>query len=388
MSTRLFNVLAVILIGVLLLTACGAPATQAPATPVSAPTVAPTAVPPTVAPTAAPTEAPAAPTVAPTEAAPAPAGKLAGMKVAAVLPGPIDDQSWNTGAYNALLKLKDQGAEVAYVESVNPPDVEAALRDYASQGYNLILVQDFGAGDTIKKVAADFPKTAFGWVTGYPPLPENVAAYAAPLEQSAYLEGMLAGLLTKTNKLGFIAGADTPPIVAALGGFWAGARLVNPKAEVITAFPGWVADPVKSKEVAKAQIAAGADVIMGRGGDQFTGALEAAKEAGLYTFGDMIDMNSLAPNLIVTSSLWDLSVAWTQILEQIKNGTYKGGMFVAGMPEGATDIAPTHGLVPEDALAKVEAVRQQIKDGTFKVPVFTKVPTATEIDAAPKPALP
>jgi len=199
---------------------------------------------------------------------------------------------------------------------------------------------------------------------------------------------MLAGLLSKSGKLGFVAGADTPPIVAALGGFWAGARLVNPKAEVITSFPGWTADPVKSKEVVKAQIAAGADVVMGRGGDQFTGALEAAKEAGLYTFGDMVDMNVLAPKLIVTSSLWDVSVSWTQMLNQIADGAFKGGMFVAGMKEGGTDIAPFHGIVSDEIAAKVQAVRTQIVDGSFTVPVFSKLPTAADIDAAPKPKYP
>ncbi len=306
-----------------------------------------------------------------------------------IIPGSIDDQSWNTGGYNALAKLKDDlGVEVAYVERVSVANVEQALRDYASQGYNLVVGHSFNYGDAIKKVAPDFPKVAFAWSQGFPPMPENVAAYNAPLEQSAYLSGMIGGLMTKTNKLGYIGGAETPPMVAALGGYMAGARLVNPKAEVIYTFPGVWDDVEKGKESAKAQFAAGADFMMGRGDGLAQGVLEASKEAKVFSIGDVIDQNSLAPDLIVTSTMWDLSVALKLMLGQMADGSFKGGMFVLGMKEGATDVAPFHDLVPADIAAKVEAVRQQIKDGTFTVPVFKTVPTPEELEAAPKPTLP
>jgi basic membrane protein A len=306
-----------------------------------------------------------------------------------VLPGSIDDQSWNTGGYNSLTKLKDDlGIEVAYVERVSVADVEQALRDYASQGYSLVIGHSFNYGDAIKKVAADFPDVDFAWSQGFPPMPENVAAYNAPLEQSAYLAGMIGGLMTKSNKLGYIGGAQTPPMVAALGGYMAGAYLVNPNVQVINTFPGVWDDVEKGKESAKAQFAAGADFMMGRGDGIAEGALEASKEAKVFCVGDVIDQNPLAPDLIVTSTIWDLSAVFKKILGEMAAGTFKGGMYNMGMKEGATDIAPFHGLVPDNIAQQVMAVRQQILDGTFTVPVFKEIPTNEQLAAAPKPNLP
>jgi basic membrane protein A len=128
--------------------------------------------------------------------------------------------------------------------------------------------------------------------------------------------------------------------------------------------------------------------MMGRGDGIAEGALEASKEAGVFCVGDVIDQNSLAPDLLVTSTIWDLSVVFEKILSDMDAGAFKGGMYNMGMKEGATDIADFHGLVPEDIAAKVEAVRQQIIDGTFVVPVFQAVPTEEELAAAPVPTLP
>ena len=363
MSRKGMLVLVVLLISSLLLGACGQ-ATQEPAAATS--TTAPT-----TAPTQAPTKAPAA----------------SDTKVAMIMPGSIDDQSWNTGGYNSLMKVKDDlGVEVVYTEKVGVANVEAALRDYASQGYTLVVGHSFNYGDAIKKVAPDYPDVAFAWSQGYPPLPDNVSTYSAPLEQSAYLCGMIGALMSETGKLGYIGGAETPAMVSALGGYMAGAKLVNPDAEVIYTFPGVWDDVEKGRESALAQFAAGVDFLMGRGDGLAEGALEAAKEEGVYCVGDMIDQNDLAPDLLVTSTLWDLSVALEQMLGKAEAGTFTGEVYNLGMADGATDVAPYHGLVPDDIAATVETVRAQIKDGSFTVPVFSAIPTDEELAAAAKPA--
>jgi basic membrane protein A len=176
-------------------------------------------------------------------------------------------------------------------------------------------------------------------------------------------------------------------MVSALGGYMAGARLVNPKVEVIYTFPGVWDDVEKGKESAKAQFAAGVDFMMGRGDGLAQGVLEAAKAANVFAIGDVIDQNALAPKLIVSSTLWDLSVAMQQMLDKIAAGTFKGEMYNLGMKEGATDAADFHGLVPDDIAKKVDAVRQQIKKGEFTVPVFKEIPKPADLDAAPKPKL-
>jgi basic membrane protein A len=371
MSRRFRMAIVLLLVATMVLGACAEPA-PSPTQP---------------APTAAsePTAAPA--TAAPATAEPEPAGKYSQAKVAMILPGSIDDQSWNTGGYNALKKLEEQGATVVYTEKVGVANVEAALRDYASQGYTLVVAHSFDYGDAVKKVAEDYPDVAFAWSQGFPPLPANVSAYNAPLEQSAYLCGMIGALMSKSGKLGYIGGAETPPMVAALGGYMAGAKLVNPEIEVIYTFPGVWNDIEKGKESAQAQFAAGVDFMMGRGDGLAQGVLEAAKANSVYCIGDVIDQNGLAPELIVTSTIWDLSVALGRMLDKIAEGSFTGEMYVLGMKDGATDVAPYHGLVPDDIAAKVEIVRQQIKDGSFTVPVFSKPPTDAELEAAPRPEL-
>jgi basic membrane protein A len=311
---------------------------------------------------------------------------MSGMSVAMIIPGSIDDQSWNTGGYNALQKLEEEmGVETAYVERVGVADVEAALRDYASQGYTLIVGHSFNYGDAIKKVATDYPDVAFAWSQGFPPMPENVAAYAAPLEQSAYLCGMLGAYMSETGKLGYIGGAETPPMVAALGGYMAGAKFVDPDVEVIHTFPGVWDDVEKGKESARAQFSAGVDFMMGRGDGLAEGVREACKEEDVYMIGDVVDQNELAPELIVTSTIWDLSVVFEKILNEIAAGTFEGGMYNMGMEDDATDIAPFHGLVSEDVAAKVEAVREQIQNGSFVVPVFDDIPSEEELLDASQP---
>jgi basic membrane protein A and related proteins len=300
---------------------------------------------------------------------------LAGMKIAVILPGSADDQGWNTGAVNALGELGTMGVETTYTERVSIANLEAALRDYAEQGYDVVIGHSFNNGDAIKKVAPDYPDTAFVWASGYPPLDVNVSAYGAPLEESAYLAGMIGGLMTESNKIGYIGGAETPTMVNALGGYWAGALYANPDIEVIYTFPGVWDDVQKGKESANAQFAAGVDFMMGRGDGLAEGVLEAAKEEGVWCVGDMNDQNELAPDLMVTSTYWDLSVVYEAILTDVKAGTLGGGMYVMGMQAGATDVAPFHGLVPDDVAAQVDAVRDLIIAGDFTVPKFSEIPT-------------
>lgn len=298
-----------------------------------------------------------------------------GISIAVILPGSADDQGWNTGAVNALEKMAEMGYETTYTERVSIANLEAALRDYAEQGYDIIVGHSFNNGDAIKKIAPDYPDTAFVWASGFPPLADNVSAFGAPLEESAYLAGMIGGLMTETNKIGYIGGAETPTMINALGGYWAGAQFVNPDIEVIYTFPGVWDDVQKGKESANAQFAAGVDFMMGRGDGLAEGVLEAAKEAGVWCVGDMNDQNALAPDLMVTSTYWDLSVVFEAILTDVKAGKLGGGMYVMGMQSGATDVAPFHGLVPDDIAAQVNAVRDLIIAGKFTVPKFTEIPT-------------
>ena len=370
MSRKWMSVVVVLMVVAMVLGAC-------------APKATPTSVPTTVPPTKAP------PTAVPPTAVPTPAGKYAGLRVALILPGSVDDRSWNTGAYNDLMQLKaDTGVEVSYIEKVTVANLEAALRDYGSQGYDLIIAHSSNFMDAIAKVAPDFPKSIFVWPAAWGKIPANAVGYNTPLQDSAYLCGMLGGLMTKTNKLGYIMGAESDKAYNALGAYIAGAKLVNSKVEVISTFPGVWDDVEKGKESARAQIAAGVDVMMGRGDGLAQGVMEAVKEAGIYAFGDMVDQNGDAPKQVLSSTIMHLTAIWRKMLDDMVAGTVKGGgVYTMTMKDGAADIAPFHGLVPDAIAEKVMAVKAQIMDGSFVVPVFNKMPTAAELEAAAKPKL-
>ena len=295
------------------------------------------------------------------------------LKVALLLPGVVSDAGWNAGAYQALNKLKDElGIETSYVENVNLSNVEGALTDYASKGYDVIVCHSFNFGDAIMKVAPNYPKTVFFWSQGFKNLP-NVATYSAPLQETAYLCGMLGAYMSKTGKLGYIAGMDTPPMISALEGYRAGAKAANPDVQVIYTFPGVWSDVEKGKQTALAQIQSGVDFMMGRGDGLSLGVLQACQEKQVWCIGDVVDQNALAPKLMVTSTMWDLSADIKALIKDLQEGKEVGKEYKLGMKDGACDIAPFHDLVPKDIADKVEAARQKIKSGELVVPEVTQL---------------
>lgn len=295
------------------------------------------------------------------------------LKVALLLPGVVSDSGWNAGAYQALQKLqKEMDVETSFVENVTLNNIEAALIDYASRGYQLVIGHSFNFGDAILKVAPNYPKTVFVWSQGFKNLP-NVATYSAPLQETAYLCGMLGALMSKTGKIGYIGGMDTPPMVAALNGYMMGAQAADPKVKVIYTFPGVWSDVEKGKQTALAQIQAGVDFMMGRGDGLALGVMQACQEKGVWCVGDVVDQNELAPKLMVTSTMWDLSVNYKAIIEDMKAGKEVGKLYKLGVKDGACDIAPFHGLVPDDIAKKVLAARDEMRAGKLVVPEITEL---------------
>lgn len=291
------------------------------------------------------------------------------LKIAMLLPGLISDAGWNAGGYQGLMDIKEKygdEVEVAYIENVTVATAEAALRDYAEQGYNLIIGFSFDMGDPIFKVAADYPDVYFAWSQGYKQA-DNIVTFDAPLQESAYLAGMLGAHLSKTGKLGYIGGMDTPPMVAALEGYKDGARSVNPDIQIIHTFPGVWSDVEKGRQTALSQIEMGVDFMMGRGDGLALGVLQACKEKGVYCVGDVSDQNPLAPDLMVTSTMWNIGADIEAMLQDIKQGTFGNKNYHLGIRDGATDIAPFHGLVPEDVAQKVLEAREKMVSGELVI---------------------
>lgn len=295
------------------------------------------------------------------------------MRIALLLPGAISDGGWNANAYEGLMKLKEKGHDVAFTEGIPVPNIEEAFRNYAEQGYDLIIGHGFEFGEPALRVAPSFPDTRF-YVSGKMPpnttLEPNVGFLDQKEYEAAYLAGVLAGQMTKTNKIGYIGGLEIPTQLANLAAFTKGVEAVNSDAQVMGVITGTFEDPAKGKEAAQAQIDNGADIICQTADSTGMGAIEAAKENGVYLIGYGGDQNELAPDLMLTSIVIDIPRCIELQVDKIKEGTF-GGVWKAGVAEGITDIAPYHALesvIPDEVKQVVEQTRQDIISGKLVVP--------------------
>ncbi len=289
------------------------------------------------------------------------------LKVAMVLPGPINDNDWNSVGYNGLKEASEElGLEFAYAENVADADAERIIRDFAARGYGLIFAHSFSFGDATLKVAKDFPEVIFMAGTAQEIAP-NMGTYDNPDYQGAYLAGMLAAGVSKTGVVGWVDGNPSPNMLANLHAYEAGALEMNPDVEVLYTFIGSWFDPPKAKEAALAQVEQGADVLSAQG----VGVIDAANEKDVYALGAMTDQNYMGPENVLTSVTWDLAPLVKGVAESITAGEWESKNWSFGVVEGSVVLAPYHGLdsdIPEEVLQQVNDKFEAIKSGEFVVP--------------------
>jgi len=292
-------------------------------------------------------------------------------RIALVLPGSIADAGWNAHAYQALQELAAQGYETAYTESCPIPDMEAALRTYAEEGYDLIIGHGFEFGTPTLAVAPSFPNTYF-FVSGKCPkdvaIPPNVQFMDQLEFEGAFLCGVVAGLMTRTNKIAHVAGMEIPTQLANLAAYTKGAELVNPDVKVLSVITGTFEDPEKGREAALSLIALGADVLFQTADSTGMGAMQAAKEKGVYIIGYAGDQRDIAPDLVLTSNIVDITKAIVLQVERIEAGTFGGSVWRAGIKEGVVDIGPFGPMVPEEVKEIVTILRRAIISGYLQPP--------------------
>ena len=292
------------IVGVLLLAllAACAPATQAPA---------PAA--PTAAAQPAPTTAPAAQAK--------PAGHQI-KKIAMVAARPHRRPGLEHRGLQRPASGQDRaGVEVTHVEGIDPADAERVIRDFASQGYDLIVAHSYDYGDAVARIAKDFPNVYFlhGTAEGHG---ANFANYDVPSHEGGYLVGMLAGALTKSNVIGIVNSFDIPSMVMVSEAFKLGVKETNPNAKVMETFVGAWNDAAKGGEAADAQIDSKADFIMAMGDHTGLGAIQAAQKRGVLAAGLYADQNAAAPDTVVTSIDNRFDVIIKKAIADIAAGTY------------------------------------------------------------------
>ncbi len=305
------------------------------------------------------------------------AGDMLPIKAVFLLPGLINDYGWNAGAYAASNYLNDkvEGVESDYLESVTSANIEATIRDYADQGYNLIVAWSFEFMDAVFKVAGDYPEVYFVLQGGQPDMP-NVAAISNPYHESSFLCGVLAARMSKTGTIGYIGGMENPQMVNALEGYKQGAEYADANTKVVHSFAGSWSDTELGYQTALAQFEQGVDVMMGRGDGLALGVQQACIEKEKYLFGDVTDQNDLAPDLLLTSTVLNIGRAIELIIGEIRGGTFADTpVFSYGMADGVVDISDFHGLVPDDIAKEINDLKAKIISGDLVVEERTEITT-------------
>jgi basic membrane lipoprotein Med (substrate-binding protein (PBP1-ABC) superfamily) len=263
------------------------------------------------------------------------------LRVAIVMPSATTDMGFSQSMFAALKQVqKEMGGEsalkIAYSENMfRVPDAAAAIRDYASQGYDIVIAHGSQYGSSVEDIARDFPKTTFAWGTdvntfGLP----NVYAYTAASEEGGFVNGVLAAKLTKSKNIGVTGPVEVGDAKMYVAGFVKGVASVDPSIKVAKTWTGSFSDVALMTAAAKTEIAAGADVLTGSS-QAVVGSIGAAKDTGkVLWFGTQQDQASLAPALVVCSQQYDWTGAIKKMIENRKAGKLGGDKFVLQLNNG------------------------------------------------------
>jgi basic membrane protein A len=257
------------------------------------------------------------------------------------------------------------GVTTSFAESVSEgPDSERVIMNMARRGYDIIFATSFGYMDPMLKVAGKFPKTVFMHCSGYKQA-KNMGNYFGRMYQARYLSGMVAGAMSKTNKIGYVAAFPIPEVIRGINAFTLGAQAVNPKVEVRVVWTKTWYDPATEKEAAKSLLDVGADVIAQH--QDSPGPQEAAQERGVYSVGYNSDMSGFAPKAHLTAPIWNWGPYYMDVVKQVRQGTWKSEAAWPGLADGIVNLAPFGPMVPKKLQETVLAKKAEIAQGKAKV---------------------
>ena len=284
----------------------------------------------------------------------------------------VNDQSFNQSAWEGLQRAeKELGVEVKYLESKQDADYTTNIETLVDEEVDLILGVGAKLAPTIEEAAKNYPEQKFLMVDEtYEEIPSNVKSVLFDAEQSAYLVGLIAGKMTKTNNVGFIGGLDIPVINTFKYGYMAGVKTADANCEIQAQYANSFTDQAKGKAIANQMISKNADTIFIAGGDVGTGAIEAIKEAGKYGIGVDRDQSDLAPENVLTSAIKRVDAGIFETVKDFVEGKFEGGTSTTyGLEEDAVGIPEsTKNLVPQDILDFVNGQIEKLKAGEISVP--------------------
>jgi len=294
------------------------------------------------------------------------AGAQEPLKIGFVYVSPIGDAGWT---YQHDLGRKEMekalGAKVQTKVVDNVPegaDAERVIREFAASGNKVIFTTSFGYMNPTIKVATQFPAVTFEHATGYKTA-KNVGIYNARFYEGRYLNGIIAGRMTKTNVAGYVAAFPIPEVVQGINAFEQGMRSVNPKAEVKVIWVNSWFDPGREREAANTLISQGADVLTHH--TDSTAVVQAAEEKGKYAFGYHSDMSKYGPKAQLSATTHQWGAFYTRIANEVLAGTWKPVSVWGGLKDGMIKLGPINPAVPKDVVDLVQKAEKEIIAGTL-----------------------
>jgi basic membrane lipoprotein Med (substrate-binding protein (PBP1-ABC) superfamily) len=295
--------------------------------------------------------------------------KAPSFRVALLTPGSISDQSWNGGAYQGLLRIRDSlGASVSHIQTNTPAEFEEQFRQYGSQGFDLVFGHGFEFQDAAKRVGPDYPRTIFV-VTSGSSVGTNIAGIEFAFADASYLAGMLAGATTKSNVIGVIGGTELPPVRESFTAFTRGAKAVNPSVSVLTSYIGNWDDVSAGREQALAQIGRRADVIFQNADAAGLGVFKAARETKkAFVVGSNSNQNGVAPEITIASVVIDLPHAFLTVAREVHAHAFKPRVIKLGAESDVVTLVINPAFqsrIPPATMHAVDSVRAELAARRF-----------------------
>jgi basic membrane protein A len=282
------------------------------------------------------------------------------VRVAFVYNGPIGDYGWIHSHEQGRQYVEKHvpGVKTTYVENVpEGPEAERVIRDFAAKKYDLVFTTTYGFSEPTLAVAREFPGTRFEICTGYN-TSVNAGVYFGRMYEARFLTGLVAGKMTKTNKIGFVAAYPIPQVVRGINAFALGVQAANPAAKVYVVWTNTWFNTGLEREAAQGLVQSGVDVLA-----QHTNSSEpqkVAQERGIWGIGYNTDMSAMAPTAQLTSAIWNWGPFYARIVEAVKNGTWKSERYWGGLGDGIIDLAPYNKAVPTEVKDLVAEWRAKI----------------------------
>ena len=301
------------------------------------------------------------------------------FRVAVVMPSAINDLAFSQSMYDALIKMQaDAGGaenfEISYSDNMFVvDDAAAALRDYASQGYNLVIAHGSQYGAALQNIAPDFPNTSFAWGTAGDTFGiANIFAYEAFSQEGGYVNGVMAAGIAGSGIIGVIGPIEVGDAKLYVDGFVAGAKAANPNIQVNVNYTGSFSDVALASEAAQTHAGAGASAMTGSA-QMVVGAIGVCNERSIPWFGTQANQTSLAPSVVVASQVYDWTVVLNDIVALIEDGTLGGKAYAVSLADGGLVMQFNPGYnLPAEVKAAADAAIAGIKAGTVTIGVGSR----------------